>query len=186
MDIKRAELKNRAKSIFAIKCWPLFVMALVPHLGYVAATVFGVGIFFEILFVAPFKAAYSKLLIDNSKNEEIVGYRELITFFRGNYSDLLKNTFIRDIFLILWKIPLMIGIIVIFIGIYSIFGVELIRGGGLVFGELTGIDFSEFMEMLTQVGVNVEELKIALADDSIYSYILLQSVQSLFHKSYHS
>ena len=172
MDIKRAELKNRAKNILTIKYWPLFVMALVPYIGSAAAVLFGIGVFFEILFVAPFKVAYTKILIDNSEKEELTGYRELLTFFRENYSDLLKNTFFRDILLMLWKIPLIFGIFLAFIGIYSIIGIELIRGGGIILGELTDIDFQAFSETFSELGFNIEALKNALADNTIRNQLL--------------
>ena len=173
MDIKRVELKNRARNILTIKYWPLFVMALVPYLGTVAAALFGIGIFFEILFVSPFNVAYTKILIDNTEKEDIVGYRDLLTFFRENYSDLLKNTFPRDIFLMLWKIPLMLGLSAIVIGVYSIFSIEIIRGGGILLGQLTDVDFSEVIEIFTQLGINVKELKTALDDDSIRNQLLM-------------
>lgn len=142
MDSFRKELKAKAKEILQVKIWPFFLMCLL--------TMLDAGILVKIFFTSPLKAAYCNFLAANSKNGEETDKGVLWRNFTGNYLKLLKNTFIRDLFLMLWSLPIVIGVVMIIGG-----GIVLII---LIFGENFEL-FSELVPNMTEYWSNISQYR---------------------------
>ena len=149
MNLDRSELKFRAKNVLATKYWPFFFVSLLEYiaLGFVgfnfnsnsinsirnaallilligSASI--LGLLINIFFVNPFRVGLCKFMVFNSENQ-YTDYSPLWNIFKENYLQVVKTTFIRDVFLVLWSLPYILGM-----GICSAFAAVMSSHPGFV------------------------------------------------------
>ncbi len=131
---QRAQLKFQAKKVLSFKYWPFFFISLLQYavlgitslrvnfptamglqnIGFVLTTLGAAGLlalFVNIFLINPFKVGFNRFLIVNSEQEQ-TDYSSLLDIFRENYLDIVKASFIRDIFLLLWGLPYIFGVVI--------------------------------------------------------------------------
>lgn len=135
MNITRQELKTRAKKVLSARYWEFLFIGFLQYVligivsfntgggnlmniqtVYALITVLG-GRFVlravvNIFLYNPFRVCYCRFLIYNS-DSLTVNYSVLWDMLKENYIKIVKNAFMRDLFLFLWSLPAFAGCVVL-------------------------------------------------------------------------